>query len=212
MANSSLDFMKDVLAAPLGEVISSIGKGVAEAQAAMDEGSLAQTLEIYSENDDATIKLLRDIGYRPTFYAIPQVEAEVKISLALSAQSISLDDFQNSNTVPAFASKKSVKTQVYATPMNASTSNKYNFSTEASTTMKFTIVPVPPAEDVTDIRVAPDLIGRTLTDIELVLGELDLAYEIVDSETGIDEVSAQSPAPGTLLKSDDIIEIQLLTP
>ena len=36
MANNSIDFLGESLAAPLGNLISAIGEGVGEAQAALD--------------------------------------------------------------------------------------------------------------------------------------------------------------------------------
>ena len=85
MANNPLDQLKDVLSAPLGELISAIGKGVGEAQAALDEGSLNQTMALYNQaNNTEMTKLLREIGYQPTFYVLPETEVEAQISLSFS--------------------------------------------------------------------------------------------------------------------------------
>ena len=49
------ELVSDVMAAPIGELIAAVGQGVAEAQQALDRGSLAQILDIYShaDSDDA---------------------------------------------------------------------------------------------------------------------------------------------------------------
>ena len=209
MANNSLDFMKDVLAAPLGEVISSVGQGVAEAQAALDAASLEQTLAIYSETDDEGLKLLREIGYRPTYYVIPETEVETHISLSISSQAL-----DGNGATPGSPGSQSTRTQapkLYATPVNASVANRYNFSTQASTKMKFKIVPVPPSQEVSEIRVAPDLTGKTLAEVETLLGELSLTFSITNPEdeaTGVTVVS-QTPAGGTLLQANATIEIEV---
>ena len=49
MSSALSSLVSDVVASPLGDVIASVGEGVAAAQRALDEGSLAQTLAIYSE-------------------------------------------------------------------------------------------------------------------------------------------------------------------
>ncbi|MBA1331610.1 hypothetical protein QQ73_10855, partial [Candidatus Endoriftia persephone str. Guaymas] len=53
------DLVRDVVASPLGDIIASVGEGVAEAQQALDDGALAKTLEIYSEGGEAALALLR---------------------------------------------------------------------------------------------------------------------------------------------------------
>ena len=83
MKNNISDLVRDVVASPLGDVIASVGEGVAEAQQALDEGSLAKTLEIYTEGNEDTLRVLREIGYRPTFYALPETTGQVRVSLHL---------------------------------------------------------------------------------------------------------------------------------
>lgn len=197
--------MKDILATPLGELISSIGNGVADAQAALDEASLAKTLEIYNNADDQTLELLRQIGYQPSFYAIPETEVEANVSLSLSANTTT-DTSVNKN---GLASRDAVqRTRVYATPNNASNANKYAMQANASATLKFKIVPVPPSIGVSALRVAPDLTDRTIAEIETLLRDFNLNYEI-NNDSGSGKIISQVPDPGTILKEGDIIEINL---
>lgn len=218
MANNSLDFMKDVLAAPLGEVISAVGQGVAEAQAALDEGSLAKTLQIYSESDDEGIKLLREIGYRPTFYVIPEVEVTTHISLSIASVSTDAGAGAGAAPTPGSTNTRSKVPKMYATPVNASVANKYNFNSQASTTMKFKIVPVPPAAEVADVRVVPDLVGKNVLQAEVVLRELELTYTITNADdTGAPDpedtgttIATQSPEAGSLAQASDTIEVTIV--
>ena len=83
------NLIKSTLAAPMGDVIASVGAGVAEAQAALDEGSLATMLDIYSDGGDEKIALMRDIGYKPTFYALPETIGEIQIALKLGTSQTS---------------------------------------------------------------------------------------------------------------------------
>lgn len=208
MANNSLDFMKDILATPLGELIASIGEGVADAQAALDAGSLAQTLAIYdSDNDggDETLKKLREIGYQPTFYALPETEVEANVALTLSGSKTDPAGLSVGNNL----TKKIVgKTKIYASPLNGSNTNKYNLNVNASTKLRFKIVPVPPVDTISDVRVAPSLFGKTEAEMITLLEELRLGYEII-SNSGGGTVLSQSPEGGTLMKIDDIIQVEL---
>lgn len=204
MANNSLDFMKDVLATPLGELISSIGEGVADAQAALDAGSLAQTLAIYSEGGDELLTQLRDIGYQPTFYALPETEVEATISLALSGTAPT-----SSRPLESLTKKVIGATKVYVSPLNASNTNKFNMNVNAATKLKFKIVPVPPAAAVADIRVVPTLAGLLLEEATELLDQFGFIVEVLtDSGTGLG-VTNQIPVPGTIQKLGDIVQIEL---
>ncbi len=77
------NLIKDVVASPLGDIIAAVGQGVADAQQALDEGSLAKTLEIYSEGGTEALQMLREIGYSPTFYTLPETTGEVRIAMRL---------------------------------------------------------------------------------------------------------------------------------
>ncbi|WGH74250.1 hypothetical protein P8625_08970 [Tenacibaculum tangerinum] len=156
MSSNSYDYVKDAFAAPLGDFIASIGEGVGEAQAALDEGSLRQTLEIYNSDPDKSpeiLKMLRDVGYQPTFYTIPKTTAKAKISLSISQQSTN-GSVQNS---------RAFKPKMYATPVNASNANKYNLGLNATAEIQFDIVPVPPS-DTQIIRFLPNVIEKNVLD------------------------------------------------
>jgi hypothetical protein len=194
------EFMNDTMAAPLGNLIASIGEGVADAQAALDAGSLAQTLALYDEEDgDIMNKRLREIGYQPTFYTIPETKVKAKISLAMS-QSGSSSQIQ---------SNRLSKVKMYATPINATNTNKYNLNVNASVELDFTIKPIPAPEGA-ELRRTPDLIGKTLSEAEEILGEFNLNYEIIsgDSETTI---TVQSPLKGSTTRLGNTVELTFNT-
>ena len=214
MSNNSNDYLKDAFAAPLGDFIASIGEGVGEAQAALDKGSLRQTLEIYNtdpDNSEASLKLLREIGYQPTFYTIPKTTAKSKISLSLSQQSSNV-----LNSGQAF------RTKMYATPVNATNTNKYNMNLNASAEIQFDIVPVPPT-DTQIIRFLPDFIystakdadgnfiKRTFSEIKILLNEYNLNYSfgenIVESALK-DETTFTEQKPAYIAGSVQVIRAE----
>ncbi|WP_343637226.1 hypothetical protein [Fluviicola sp.] len=153
-----VQLFSEMLGSPLGELISSVGQGVGDAQAALDQGALEQTLEIYdlSKDDEKTdaelklLKLIREIGYQPTFYTIPETEVEAQISLSL--------DLKSEQASPIGGTPLS-KFKVNATPLNAGNMNRFGLQANAMAKLKFKIVPVPPPQNIVDIRYVPDLVG-----------------------------------------------------
>lgn len=204
MANDSSDFMKDILATPLGELIAAIGMGVADAQAALDEASLARTLEMYANLDDKAFELMRLAGYQPTFYAIPETEVEANVSLSMGINATT-----SINSQGGIATEKSAnRTRIYTTPTNASNTNMYNIQANASTKLKFKIVPVPPSNAISSMRVAPNLIGKTESEVQLLLRDFTLNYQI-ENDGGSGAVISQTPAGGTIIRENDLITINL---
>ena len=223
MSSNSYDYIKDVFAAPLGDFIASIGEGVGEAQAALDEGSLRQTLEIYNNDPDKgseTLKMLREIGYQPTFYTIPKTTAKAKISLSISQQS----------TGSAIQSNREFRPKMYAAPINASNTNKYNLGLNATAEIQFDIVPVPPSE-AQIIRFLPNVIEKTVIDvngneviekrtfgeIKTLLTEYGLGYifaDSVDDTTITDDSTFTSQFPAfvkgkpTMVRAEDFITLE----
>jgi hypothetical protein len=182
MASELQSLVRDVLASPLGDVIASVAEGVAAAQRALDEASVAKTLELYSEGGDALVQLMREIGYRPTFYVLPETIGEVNVSLRLSSDNMPAPGAAaasaaspSARMAPAAASR----VRMYVTPVDAGFANRYNFSAEASAKLTFKIVPVPPPAGTEDVRLVPDLTGRTVAAARDVLDALDLVPRFV---------------------------------
>jgi len=182
MANELTALMQDVLASPLGDVIASVGRGVAEAQQALDEGSVAKTLQIYQEGGDAMVAMLRDIGYRPTFYVLPETTGEVAVSLRLAGGNTAQSSAPASpaGRVAAIAVRAVPAVRTYVTPVDASFANRYSYGASASAKLSFKIVPVPPPDGMDRARVMPDLVGRKIGEALLVLDMLDLPARVVD--------------------------------
>ena len=202
MANNPLDQLKDVLSAPLGELISAIGKGVGEAQAALDEGSLNQTMALYNQaNNTEMTKLLREIGYQPTFYVLPETEVEAQISLSFSMNA------ENTNSGNA-TQNKMFKTQVSALPINASNVNKFNLNGSAFAKIKFKVVPVPPPTTLNEIRVLPELSKMTIDTAIAVLDSLGLGFVLADENVDRKKlIKSQEPAAATYLKVGDTVQL-----
>ena len=197
MKHTIRDLVNDVVAAPLGDIIASVGEGVAEAQQALDEGSLAKTLEIYAEGGEDALKVLREIGYRPTFYALPETTGEIKISMHLGKSPSGTNTPQprrqprvlNGTTLqPAVLAQLartgrnlSLKPRVYATPVDAGYANRYGYRANISATIHFKIVPVPAPEGADELRILPNLVGTTLRQSLAVAESIGLDINVIDS-------------------------------
>lgn len=211
--------VQDVVASPLGEVIASVGEGVASAQQALDDGSLAAVLDLYAENDDAKMKLLQDIGYRPTFYALPDTTGEVRVALRLGqgAAGASQATAVKKTTVPAVRAalgRQGLNTsrKLYASPVDAGYTNQYGFSADVSAKLTFRIVPIPPPDGVDELRLVPDLTGRSLTDARAALEQLGLSGVVTTDANAADvdsTVASQDPAADSVARVGDEILLTL---
>jgi uncharacterized protein YqgV (UPF0045/DUF77 family) len=188
------DLVKDVVASPLGDVIASVGAGVAEAQQALDEAALAKTLEIYATEGDAALQLLREVGYRPTFYALPETSGEVKVSLQLG-------NATQANTAPNTTTQQlktlrpdigvklsrmgintSPKPRLYASMVDGGYANRYSYQANVSAKISFKIVPVPPPDGSDELRYAPSIIDRSVTEAAELLQQAGFNLIVQDSE------------------------------
>lgn len=218
--NNPIQLFSELLGSPLGELISSVGQGVGDAQAALDQGALQQTLDIYdlSKDEDRSneelnlITLIREMGYQPTFYTIPETEVEAQISLSL--------DLKSEQSTPATGYSLS-KYKVNATPLNAGNMNRYGLQANAMAKLKFKIVPVPPPPGSADLRLVPDLNGKFWnTTTKELIENLGFIYELRDSNDDVitDEepimdlpIESQSPAYGTISKVGNLLVLHITT-
>ncbi len=177
----------DSLSAPLGDLIAEMGRGVADAQQALDEATLEQLQRIYAE-DEALLEQLRALGYQPTWYQIPEAEGEIRVALSVEGQHSS--------------SSGRRRLRLFGAPLNAGYQNRFDYQLEASSRLKFRIVPIPAPSVLEDKRVVPRLVGKTLAEAGDLLATLDIAFETSPknlAEQPLAVVQASEPAAGELL-------------
>ncbi len=209
MSTSIKDLLQDVVASPLGDIIASVGEGVADAQQALDDASLAKTLEIYASGDDELLGVLREIGYRPTFYALPETTGEVRVSMRLGSGAGSSPAAKKFSTpgvalnMPRVGLNVRGTSRLYATPVDAGYANRYGYQANVSAKLTFKIVPVPPPEGVDELRAIPQLIGQDLAGARGIVEGLGLVLLIQDAEgQPVEEpdegatISGQTPEAG----------------
>lgn len=212
--NNPANLFSELLGGPLGELISSIGKGVGDAQAALDEGALRQTLDLYDTSNDSErtedelklLNLVRSMGYQPTFYTIPETEVEAQVSLSMDLKA------EQTNPVGSYSLSRYA---INATPLNAGNVNRYGLQANAMAKLKFKIVPVPPPASTPEMRIAPKLTERSWNaETRSLLTTLGLSYSLQDSQEVLltDEtlaenltITAQNIAPGSIIHTQESI-------
>lgn len=136
------------LASPVSGFIASVGQGVAEAQRALDEAALETVDQIY-QGDGERVEALREIGYRPTWYRIPEVSADVKVAMRVEGAETRGRGHpsgpQPAGPMPAGLRGVGARLRVTAhvTPVDANYRNRFDYEVEASSTISFKVVPVP---------------------------------------------------------------------
>lgn len=187
--NAPLD-LTDALSAPLGDVIAAVGRGVAEAQTALDAATVEGFKRMFS-GSDAMLEEMRRIGYHPTWYRIPEVEAEVTISLSISGESRQAGPAPRSG--PDAAIGGAGRIQLYAAPLDASYANKYDFQVQAASKVKFKVVAVPPSPEAAELKVVPGLGNKTYAEATALLDELRIPHRLEDPKL--------LPAPAAPIRS-----------
>jgi hypothetical protein len=187
MSNGPAQFLSEIFSIRFGDMIASVGEGVATAQAALDHASLEATLAVYSEDADPGLAMLREIGYQPTFYVIPKASGKLQVALSMFSET----------------TQAGTQLRLMASPLNPTLSNKYSYTATASAEVSFDIVPVPPNEQ---IRRTPDVTGKTADLAAATLLDLSLGPAFVDA-AGLPittpaqrAVTLQSPPAGTIVK------------
>jgi hypothetical protein len=134
MASSSPAAVTEQFSALFEEFITALGRGVAQAQAELDRSSIA-----IQEAIDAD-PVLSQHGVQATWYQMPRSDLEIKVALA----------FQGAEQVggPARAAIPAAvrPPRIFIQPVNARYQNQFRYDATAASTLRVTIVPVPPRQ------------------------------------------------------------------
>jgi hypothetical protein len=203
MATFDAKPLLDALSLPLGELIASVGRGVAEAQREMDAGSLSALQEIYGRGDGLFLELQR-IGYRPTWYHIPEAEGDLQIALTATSQETSGSSAESATPARPLGASR---IKLYAAPVDAGYASRFGFTMQASSRVKFRIVPVPASTAADALQVVPALLGLTLGEARARLAVLNLPGAFpADAADGL-AVTSQDPAAGTPLSPGQSVTV-----
>jgi hypothetical protein len=198
MAPATNEQLLDALSAPIGDLIAEVGRSVAEAQQAMDARTIENVRALVEASDpDDPLRLLRQVGYQPTWYQIPEVTAELTVALTLTGSGSS-------------AGGAGGRPRLLAAPVDATYANRYGYELKAASIVKFRIVPVPPSPEAERLRVVPALVGLTFGQAKARLDELDVPWRLPEGLTPPADqapVKTQAPPAGELLTGDSSVEL-----
>jgi hypothetical protein len=183
MADSDDVPQLEALSAPLGALISAVGRGVAEAQRELDAATIEQIRELYASDEDLAVELQR-IGYRPTWYHIPEAEAEIAVALSITSEE---------------RTQGRTRLKMYGAPLDASYTNRFAYSLTAQSRLKFRVVPVPPSPQAEALVVVPAVVGKTVAEARALLSAIGVPHRIPAGAADTALVTAASAEPGTLL-------------
>jgi hypothetical protein len=139
----------EVFSAPIQGVIAALGRGIAEAQTALDRGSVQAQDEIDADPQ------LASLGMQATWYQLPRVELELKLAMTMS-------EAPSTQTPRAAALSRGLfkPVKLIAQPVSASYQNRFNYNVQAASTIKLSVVPVPPpaagGQAVAPARLSPE--------------------------------------------------------
>lgn len=193
----SLD-VSETLAAPLGDLIAAVGRGLAEAQQSLDLATI-ETIKALGSGKTEDLELLRRLGYQPTWYRIPELSAEITLSLSVSGTS----------TESGGAASGPGQIRLYGSTMDANYTNRYDYDLNAASVIKFRIVAVPPSTQAADMKIVPRLDRVAFKDASARLTELGISFEIPSPPPRDDEiVQGTDPGAGEILPPGRKVSLQ----
>ena len=135
MATDPLANAVETFSAPIESLITALGQGIADAQKALDNNSIAVQQSIDTD------PVLSQYGLHATWYQFPTVNMQIKMSMSIT------QDNQPQNT-PNLAGSPLLlnpnRFRIIAQPLSATFQNQFNYDANAATEINLTMVPVPP--------------------------------------------------------------------
>ncbi|HKD08950.1 MAG TPA: hypothetical protein VKB79_23810 [Bryobacteraceae bacterium] len=154
MADDPLSTAVETFSAPIENLITALGQGIAQAQRAMDLNSIATQEQLDTD------PVLSQYHLQATWYQFPSATLELKLSL-----SISEDQSSSPNSAPSVAHAAPRLTvaqlqlrnpvRLIAQPVSASYQTHFNYDAQAASTISVNIVPVPPPVAPDQVTVPP---------------------------------------------------------
>ncbi|MEX1364404.1 MAG: hypothetical protein AB1Z98_14860 [Nannocystaceae bacterium] len=141
---SATDVPRILLNAPLPELIQRLGLSVAQAQAALDENSIAtaKAMSTTTADIDGTPRSLLELGFTPTFYAFTEATVEAKLAFTIT-ESTELSVGAELNVGSSLT--------LFSASVNASYTRKYSFEAQGSSSIAARLVSLPPPEPLLEL-------------------------------------------------------------
>jgi hypothetical protein len=128
----------EVFSASIEDFISSLAKGISNAQVALDQNSI-QTQSALDSDPVAS-----QYGLQATWYQFPKVDLELKLSVTVTQDQSAPASQAATRALPAGLTASSRPVRIIAQPVSASYQTHFNYDAQAASTLSLSIVPVPP--------------------------------------------------------------------
>ena len=129
MASNGNGNIEEVLVAPLSTILSEMGRSIAQTQKALDRNSIDTQIEL------STDEALKEYNIEATWYHIPEVDIELKMSLTMKYET----ELDSKNRIRGY------RPVLNAAPLNASYKSLNSYAVEGSSILKAKIVSIPPS-------------------------------------------------------------------
>lgn len=163
---------------PFGELLLSMGRGVAEAQFALDHMSSLVALTLSGKYQlvrtatgdwgvvagDSRVSFagealsLLELGFTPTFYQFVDTLLEIKVSISMSLdqsmteeRSDTVTDTHSWNEGGFLGIGGTQRTQTNTTTVSSQFAARFQYSTEGASVVRTRLVPVPPPSALTNL-------------------------------------------------------------
>jgi hypothetical protein len=137
MPDNPLANAVETFSAPIEHLIIALGKGISEAQLALDQNS------IQTQNNLDTDPVLSQYGLQAAWYQFPKVDLQLKLAVTISQDQSPSPPL----SVHAIGASLSLANRIalVAQPVSAAYQTQFNYDASASSVLSLSIVPVPPA-------------------------------------------------------------------
>jgi hypothetical protein len=151
----------ETFSAPIENLIIALGQGIAEAQKALDNNSIATQQAIDTD------PVLSQYGLQATWYQFPTVQMQIKMSMSITQD-------QNQQSSPSVGGSPILlppgRFRIIAQPLSASFQNQFNYDANAATQIDVTLVPVPPPRSGDQVTTPPQLTAADAQTVALASG------------------------------------------
>ncbi len=145
----------ELASVPFGDMITSLGAGIAQAQFELDKSSAAIARMMSGVDPEDRVQFggqslsLIELGFTPTFYQFVESTIEVKIVVNMTKSSSNEVKSNTKSNSLEFKSnyiwwRPNASITATTRTVDAKYSNKYDYSVEGSSIMRTKLVPVPP--------------------------------------------------------------------
>jgi hypothetical protein len=138
MPNGPAAEVAELLSVPLEQLVTALGRGIGEAQSALD----LHSIDIQRQIDEDPV--LAQYGLQATWYQIPSTQLELKVAVAAQEPPRPAGAPPGPVIHRIGGVERPALPRIWAQPVNARYRNQFGYDVTAASTVSLTVVPVPP--------------------------------------------------------------------